>query len=385
MLNPVTRLITFIIFFIFSININAQWVKINLPLLPEQDNITRISSLNTHLFLANNGFPYRSFVSNDGGASWNEFTLNETDIIPYITTPSSFVRILNRPFISKDDGDTWERTYGPLPGNPKSIVTINDMILVDTLLFAATNWGLMKAVWNDYRLIWYGNLSAWTYTLQDYDCFSFVQTDNKIFLSTSKGILISNDQGITWQMFAYENISVPYFFEIKTNMIAIINNVLYFSTNGGSSWDEAELNLGNVLNVVVADYKLYALTSEDTKSAVYSLPLNSIFTRMDHKESISINLSLSQNYPNPFNPTTTIKYSIPSTGTRNAVSVQLKIYDMLGREIATLVNEEKVPGNYEVTFDGTGMASGVYFYRLQIYTPQQNGSFNATKKLILIK
>lgn len=94
--------------------------------------------------------------------------------------------------------------------------------------------------------------------------------------------------------------------------------------------------------------------------------------------------SLSQNYPNPFNPTTTIKYSIPSTQTPllrgvGGVLTTLKIYDILGREVATLVSNEQKPGNYEVQFDGKGLTSGIYFYKLQ------SGSFVESRKMILIK
>ena len=95
---------------------------------------------------------------------------------------------------------------------------------------------------------------------------------------------------------------------------------------------------------------------------------------------------LSQNYPNPFNPTTTIKYSIPSVGAEHVqpLHVLLKVYDLLGREVATLVNEEKPPGNYEVTFSvetrrGESLPTGVYFYRLTA------GSYSETKKMVLIK
>ncbi|MDP2362488.1 MAG: T9SS type A sorting domain-containing protein [Ignavibacteria bacterium] len=91
--------------------------------------------------------------------------------------------------------------------------------------------------------------------------------------------------------------------------------------------------------------------------------------------------SLSQNYPNPFNPVTTIKYKIPnviSTEGRN-LFVTLKVYDALGNEVATLVNEEKPTGSYEVEFNAKNISSGVYFYQLKA------GSFIQTKKMILIK
>ena len=83
---------------------------------------------------------------------------------------------------------------------------------------------------------------------------------------------------------------------------------------------------------------------------------------------------LYQNFPNPFNPTTTIKYQIPEMS-----FVSLKVYDVLGNEIVTLINEEKPIGSYEVEFDGRGLSSGIYFYKLQA------GSFVETKKMILLK
>ena len=89
---------------------------------------------------------------------------------------------------------------------------------------------------------------------------------------------------------------------------------------------------------------------------------------------LPIDFNLEQNYPNPFNPSTSIQYAISS---RQFVS--LKVYDVLGKEIATLVNEEKPTGNYEVNFNASSLSSGVYFYKLQA------GSFVQTKKMILIK
>ncbi len=89
---------------------------------------------------------------------------------------------------------------------------------------------------------------------------------------------------------------------------------------------------------------------------------------------------LNQNYPNPFNPTTTIKYSIPEIATLNATTaVSLKVYDILGREVATLVNKNQKAGNYEVVFNASNLTSGTYFYRITA------GDFSKTMKLILLK
>jgi hypothetical protein len=90
---------------------------------------------------------------------------------------------------------------------------------------------------------------------------------------------------------------------------------------------------------------------------------------------------LHQNYPNPFNPATKIKYSIPNVTLSEVEGslVTLKIFDLLGNEIATLVNEEQPAGNYEVEFDASSFSSGVYFYELK------TGNFYQTKKMILLK
>ena len=86
-------------------------------------------------------------------------------------------------------------------------------------------------------------------------------------------------------------------------------------------------------------------------------------------EAMPAEYSLSQNYPNPFNPSTKIKISLP-----NSEVVQLKVYDMLGNELTTLLDEYKLAGIYEIYFDAERLTSGIYFYRMI------SGNFSATKK-----
>ena len=107
-----------------------------------------------------------------------------------------------------------------------------------------------------------------------------------------------------------------------------------------------------------------------------------ITTDIKIEKNLPSKIELYQNYPNPFNPTTKIKYSIPFLDKNkfsSAQMVQLKVYDILGREVTTLVNGYKKPGNYEVLFDASEVVSGVYFYKLQI------GEFFQTKKMLLLK
>ncbi len=98
-------------------------------------------------------------------------------------------------------------------------------------------------------------------------------------------------------------------------------------------------------------------------------------------DALPVRCVLEQNYPNPFNPTTRIKYTIGGVREQGpgASNTRLVVYDLLGREVAVLVNEKKLPGTYEVQFDAGLLASGVYFYRLQA------GSFIDTRKMLLIR
>ena len=101
--------------------------------------------------------------------------------------------------------------------------------------------------------------------------------------------------------------------------------------------------------------------------------------KFSYSEILSVDLtpetySLSQNYPNPFNPTTAISYRLSALS-----NVKLVVFDLLGREVTTLVNEKKEPGNYSVNFNASNLTSGVYFYKITA------GSFTETKKMTLVK
>ncbi len=107
---------------------------------------------------------------------------------------------------------------------------------------------------------------------------------------------------------------------------------------------------------------------------------DSVITNVgENKNDLPTVFSLEQNYPNPFNPSTVISYSIPNNGKSETSNVKLIIYDILGKEVATLVNTKQVAGNYEIEFNASNFSSGVYFYKLQ------SGNFAETKKMMLVK
>jgi hypothetical protein len=125
----------------------------------------------------------------------------------------------------------------------------------------------------------------------------------------------------------------------------------------------------------------YALTLENSGEANNNLNKQN-FKEVSYNEGIAITkYELEQNYPNPFNPSTTIRYQLPKDGL-----VTLKIYDILGSEIATLVNEEKIAGKYEINFNASSLASGVYIYRIAIHSDKiQAADFTSSKKMLMIK
>ena len=143
------------------------------------------------------------------------------------------------------------------------------------------------------------------------------------------------------------------------------------------------------------EVRSYSFTDDKISSGKYSYRLKQIdfdgtYTYSDEVE-VDVHgvteFALEQNYPNPFNPATIIKYSIPDAGTGLAMSVKLKVYNILGVEVATLVNENKQAGIHQVEFNAEGLSSGIYFYTLTAGNPSAGSgqSFTQTKKMMLIR
>ncbi len=128
---------------------------------------------------------------------------------------------------------------------------------------------------------------------------------------------------------------------------------------------------GQLLSKYKIDANKKVELTHDETNAIYVAPAGSSSLTDSEKPD---EFKLNQNYPNPFNPTTQISYSVPE-----ASHVTIEVFNVVGKRVATLINEEKQPGTYDVTFDGSNLASGIYLYRLQA------GSYVSTRKLILAK
>jgi hypothetical protein len=201
-------------------------------------------------------------------------------------------------------------------------------------------------------------------------------TENMIYAYTDTQLYKSINSGIS-----FESLSIP----SNVNMIEIdpddpnrlyagTDHGLYISYNGGMDWSlyfnafissqdvkgiSKNKNSGDTL-FVANDYSVYKIW-------------NSLLN-VNQNSSIVNDFKLFQNYPNPFNPVTNIKFSLPSSQ-----YTILKVFDIAGREVATLVNEKLQAGNYEFTFDADGLSSGVYFYQLRA------DEFVKTRKMVLTK
>jgi hypothetical protein len=171
------------------------------------------------------------------------------------------------------------------------------------------------------------------------------------------------------------NLNGVCFINADTGTVVGDEGTILFTTNGGVTWRSQSSDTRMGLNGICS-------TEPDTWTTVgmsntilrREAKANAIESRANDDNDGQELSALKQNYPNPFNPTTTIQFTIV-----NRQSTIVKVFDLLGREVTTLVDEVKSPGTYTVEFDGSKLASGVYFYRLQA------GDFVQAKKLVILK
>lgn len=212
-----------------------------------------------------------------------------------------------------------------------------------------------------------------------------------IDLNTYGTVFKTTNGGEDWfrklSLYGSEILRSVYFVNHDLGWVAGQYGKISKTTDGGSSWEEQISGTNNTLHSIrFIDQNIgWAVGNDGTILHT----TNGGVTFIEEVDKVPKDFLLAQNYPNPFNPSTKIKYSIPSVGTRDRVSVQMIVYDVLGNEVATLVNEQKPPGTYEVEFDGISLPSGIYFYQLLVTALQSKDgkadSFIETKKMILLK
>jgi hypothetical protein len=277
-------------------------------------------------------------------------------------------------FLSPDKGDNWSVASTDLSGEVVWSLAAKPACggSGDTNIFAGCGTGGVFLSTNT-GASWGRVDSGLTGT--EVHCLAAI--DTIIFVGTwGNGVFRSTNDGTRWEEASdgLTNLEIVSFIVDGANLFAGTSGGVFLSTDYGATWTQVNDGLRNtaVQSLASTSTLLFAGT---TKASVWSRPLSEMANSVISPSGLHPTaFSLGQNYPNPFNPVTKIQFTI--------VDRQLTIvnvYDLMGREVATLVNEVKEPGTYAVQFDGSNLASGVYLYRLTA------GSFVQTRKMIVVK
>jgi len=334
----------------------------------------------------------------DGGANWNVINSGTTTQLLGI----SFIDNLSGICVGNSGTTLYSTNSGMnwLVGQPTGyLVTFYTAFMVNAStgycagvntifspLFAKTTNG--GANWT-YSAFYVNNNEA---TLRD---IHFMDANNGIAVSNlwngQGGISKTTNAGVNWshQVFASAFYGVD-FAGILTGYIVGFSGSILKTIDGGNNWVQQTSGTGAFLKSVEFIDSLVGYAAGD--GGVILKTTNGGVTGFKQVSgAIPLDFKLYQNYPNPFNPTTKIKFDLPKSNLTlseaKGLIVTLIIYDILGREIQTLVNEQLKPGTYEVDFDGSNLPSGVYYYMLTAGDPslRSGQGFSETKKMILIK
>jgi len=412
--------------------LNLEWEQVNAG-LPAGYALPLGFDSDDNFYLANlySGF-YRSTDTGDswfpiapyfGGSHRFTFMADNNQLFLGTTVEIVFVGML---FSSTDSGEHWDLFQEGIPlidpNWPYIQVVMGMDVNSDGDLFAALNTsGIYRRLVTD---------DSWHFVsanIPDTNSFSIcVNSNDIVFAGFPDGYIYkSSDNGEKWvqSLSGYQDYTVEFLKSAGEYVFTILHNYNYpyqdssiglYTYDNGDTWLNLNVSgLGSRVNSIDYYSDDFIVAGTDTNGVFVSYDFGNNWTNansglsdkdiervlitsngyllcgtenegifmsninpttVDDINNTSLNYSLQQNYPNPFNPSTNIRYSIPQSS-----KATIKIFDVLGNEIETLVNEEKPAGEYEVKFGGRGLSSGIYFYQLKA------GSFIQTKKMILLR
>ena len=400
------------IFFVDSLNgwaggtyrtiIHSNDGGVNWQVQLEDNGVVEIKSI--YFFNENKGYAvavtpgtynweYLIYKTTDGGNSWSADSLKIEGYfggkIKFINENEGWLLLDDRLLYSSDAGNTWELKFnvdGEVLAQDLSVIN-QDKIWITTwygVILNSTNggetWGIQKK-YNDYShslrsINMFNDQLGWVVGSPDI----IYKTDNggqgQINFPSIPDLLHPLDGSLVVEEgFPFEWIgATDCFSRFQISTDVEFNNILfegyYISNSINSNWIIEFENNKKYYWRVQSENQIG--TSDWSPVWYFTTDIHPV---LDVKKDSKINqFRLQQNYPNPFNPLTKIKYEIPAIG-----NVAIKVFDILGREILTLVNEIKPAGEYEIQFDGGSLSSGIYFYQIKA------GTFVETKKMILLK
>lgn len=329
----------------------------------------------------------------DGGETWitqHTGTTNDFNGVSFIDFNNGFIignestnPYPNGAVLKTTDGGTnWDYLYnGNLPTlydlcylDPNTVVIVGTGIILKTTN-AGETWDTLNAGIKKFRSVDFTDLNS-----------GVVVAD-----SANKAILLrTTDGGTSWlqQTMETENLflyDVSFSDHNNGTIVGEIYSPLYNETQQGIILKTSDAGITWTNQNSGTKFYLNSISFNDNENGWVAGDKGTILHTTDGgvtfvEHQISINQQnpnssiLDQNYPNPFNPSTSIRYSVPQTSL-----IQIKVYDVLGNEIETLIDEEKPAGSYEIHWDATNLPSGIYFYKLQA------GTYVETKKMVLLK
>lgn len=360
-----------------SADSGASWIAVNSGLT----NPTIFSLAAGGDYLLAGTYGSGVFVSTNGGESWAAANDGLTNLYIYslAVRDSEFLAgTVEGIFRSTDRGTVWTPANAGITDN-----SIRVLAVIDSNLFAGTLGG------GAFRTRDAGK--GWTSVsngLTDLYLQTFAACGHYLFTGTYGGLFRSNNAGLSWSMV---DVSIPP--GPSPAKTVLKDKTVYALAAHGTklfvgSWLAGVLLTGDygatwtTVNAGLPAVSVYAIVTDGTYlvvgtygSGIWRRPVAEMGgSTTDPVGSEPTALTLEQNYPNPFNPRTTIRYSLPA-----ASQVSLALYNTLGEMVAEILNADQQAGDHEVQFDGTGLASGIYFYRLSV------GGQKQTRKAVLVR
>jgi len=265
-------------------------------------------------------------------------------------------------FLSYNNGQFWVPSNNGLRGRE-----VGDIHYFNGAVYAATWNGVFKTTTNGFS--WIAQNSG----LTDTNTFAISSVGSRLFVGTRGGVFRSDNGGASW--FPIGNVSKPYAFASSGGNIFCASNDsgVYVSTNLGQTWNKKNDGFFDLSMNAIHIHGGYVFVGS-SNSRVYRRPMNELISNITRIGVAVSGFRLHQNFPNPFNPTSIINFDIPALS-----PVRLAVYDVHGKLVRLVVNEQLAQGSYEVAFEGNALPSGTYFYNITA------GNFSDTKKMILLR